>query len=172
MDYAGILRALTTASLVFGGLALAWAGMRRWRAAASAFAAAVTGWWGAVLWTADATKAGAFESGATALPAPPAPVLVAVLLGFGIAWASRAGTRRALAATFVWALITSGLAVVFAVQGIFGGLGGAGVLLAHLTGAGVTFVAARAAGAAPEGAARSEPGAGPPSPLRPPGPGA
>jgi len=36
LDYAGILRALTTASLVFGGLALAWAGMRRWRAAATA----------------------------------------------------------------------------------------------------------------------------------------
>ncbi len=169
MDYAGILRALTTSALVFGGLALAWAGMRRFRAAATAYAAAVTGWWGALLWTADATKAGAFEHGGTALPPPPAPVIVAVLFGIVIATASRAGTRKALAATFVWAVITTGMAVVFAAQGVFGGLGGAGVVLAHLAGAAVTFVAARSAGSAPEGPPRPGPGGGPPAPLRPPG---
>jgi len=171
LDYAGILRALTTASLVFGGLALAWAGMRRWRAAATAYAAAATGWWGAVLWTADAAQAGAFETGAAALPAPTAPVIVAVLIGFVIALASRAGTRKALAAAFVWAVITTGMAVVFSAQGVFGGLGAAGVLLAHLAGAAVTFFAARTAGAAPVEPPRPGAGSRPPAPLRPPGTG-
>jgi len=171
VDYAGILRALPTAALVFAGLAVAWAGMRRWAPAATAYATAVTAWWGAVLWTAEAARAGAFDAGAPGVPAPPATVIVAVLFGMVIALASRAGTRKALAATFVWAVVTTGMAVVFAVQGVFGGLGGAGVVLAHLSGALLTFVAARTANPAAEGPPRPGPRAGPLPPLRPPGAG-
>jgi len=171
VDYAGILRALTTAFLVFGGLTLAWAGMRRWKPAATAYATAVTAWWGTVLWTAEATNAGAFESGATAMPAPSATVVVFVLIGAVLAIVSRKGSRKSLASVFVWALIVAGMAVVLAAKGVFGGLGGVGVVLALVAGALLCFVALRKArpsdGEPPPGGSASTPV----PPLRPPGSG-
>lgn len=169
MDYDGLLHALKTGALVFGGLAFAWAGMRRWRPAATAYAAAVTGWWGAVLWTAGATDAGAFDDGATAIPAPSATVGVCVLIGVVLALASRRGSRKSLASVFVWALLWTGVAGVLSAKGMFGGLGGAVVVLAHVAGALLSFVAVRRATASDGEPPPGGTGSTPVPPLRPPG---